>query len=146
MCSFLSALGFRDISSTRGVNSDVPIQVRVVRLQAFQSVSILDMGSTYQALDVGYPRYHYVSSSARGTYHCVSHCARRAFLCGVDPVSGRTLDHRKQWIEDRIIERARVFAVAIHAYTIMSNHFHVVVEIDPTAPSQCRTRRWRDAG
>lgn len=72
-------------------------------------------------------------------YHCVSRCVRRAYLCGYDKASGRSFDHRKDWIETRILELAEIFAVAVHAYAVMSNHYHLVVEIDPPA-----THRWSD--
>jgi len=88
---------------------------------------------------MAYPRRLYVSPDTPGIYHCVSRCVRRAFLCGKDPLSGRSFDHRKQWIEDRILKLAQIFAVAVHAYAVMSNHFHVVVEIDPRTP-----REWSD--
>lgn len=69
----------------------------------------------------------------------MSRCVRRAFLCGEDKLTGQSFDHRKQWLEDRILSLANIFAVAVHAYAVMSNHFHVVIETDPRAPW-----RWSD--
>ncbi len=88
---------------------------------------------------MGYPRRLYVPPDVPGLYHCVSRCVRRAFLCGADPVTGRSFDHRKQWVEDRILRLAEIFAVAVHAYAVMSNHFHLVIEVDPTV-----TGGWSD--
>jgi REP element-mobilizing transposase RayT len=88
---------------------------------------------------MGYPRRLYVPPDVPGLYHCVSRCVRRAFLCGADPATGRSFDHRKQWLEDRILRLAEIFAVAVHAYAVMSNHYHLVIEIDPTV-----ARRWSD--
>ena len=95
---------------------------------------------------MGYPRRLYVPPDTPGTYHCVSRCVRRAFLCGNDPVTGRSFEHRKQWVEDRILALAQVFAVAVHAYAVMSNHFHVVLETDPATAQvwsdEQTARRW----
>lgn len=87
------------------------------------------------SLAMGYPRRLSVPADTRGIYHCVSRCVRRAFLCGVDERSGRSFEHRKYWIEYRILRLAEVFSVAIHAYAVMSNHVHLVIEVDPGAPT-----------
>lgn len=85
------------------------------------------------------PRYRQVSVEDTPYYHCISRCVRRAFLCGPDPVTGFDFEHRRQWIIDRIKHVCSVFAVDLCAYAIMSNHYHIVVRIDPE-----RVRQWSD--
>jgi len=62
---------------------------------------------------MGYPRCHLVDPAAPGTYHCVSRCVRRAWLCGQDELAGRSFEHRRQWVEDRIHLLANSFALSI---------------------------------
>jgi len=72
-------------------------------------------------------------------YHLVSRCVQRAFLCGTDPITGRDYSHRKQWLSDRLHFLVRYFAVDLHGYSIMSNHFHLCVFHDPQ-----EQQRWSD--
>ena len=92
------------------------------------------------------PRKQQVSLDATPYYHCTSRCVRRAFLCGFDPYSGKSYEHRRQWVEDRIHLLARVFAIDVCAYAVMSNHLHVVLHINITEASSLNSRevceRW----
>jgi REP element-mobilizing transposase RayT len=73
-------------------------------------------------------------------YHLGSRCVRRGWLCGYDPVSRKDYTYRKQWILDRLEQLTPAFALEVHAYAIMSNHFHLVVYFDP-----CANQAWSDA-
>ena len=64
-------------------------------------------------------------------YHIVSRCVRRAWLCGKQ--GQIDYSHRKRWLIERFKQLSKCFAIDVHSYAIMSNHFHLVVYYDPTA-------------
>lgn len=92
------------------------------------------------------PRCEQIALSATPYYHITSRCVRRAFLCGVDHESGRTYEHRRQWVEDRIRLLSSLFAVDVAAYAVMSNHYHIVVKLTPdelrSVPAETILQRW----
>jgi REP element-mobilizing transposase RayT len=71
------------------------------------------------------PRKDIVDLNVTKLYHCTSRCVRRAFLCG------EGYEHRKQWIEDRIELLAANFGVSVCSFSIMDNHIHVLVRLNP---------------
>ena len=76
------------------------------------------------------PRKSLISLQDTPYYHCVSRCVRRTFLCGIDESTGQNYEHRRSWIEDKMLALAKVFAIDICAYAVMNNHTHLVLHID----------------
>ena len=80
-----------------------------------------------------------------GVYHCVQRVVRRAFLCGVDPLSGKSYDHRRAWIRDRLESLAGLFGVEIAAFAVLSNHVHVILRNRPDVVALWSESRGRSA-
>ena len=74
------------------------------------------------------PRSQLVDPTQAGTFHCVNRCVRRSLLCGTKYL-GKSFEHRKSWVEARIIELRNIFACGVHAWAVMSNHLHTVVHM-----------------
>ena len=92
------------------------------------------------------PRKSLICLDSTPYYHCVSRCVRRAYLCGVDELTGKNYNHRRQVIENRALKLASIFAIDICAFAVMSNHTHLVLHVDKTkACAMCSDevlRRW----
>ncbi|WP_019027187.1 transposase [Colwellia piezophila] len=76
------------------------------------------------------PRKRQISLTDTQYYHCVSRCVRRAYLCGEDRFSGISYEHRRGWVEDKLLSLTQIFAIDVCAYAVMSNHTHIVLFVD----------------
>ena len=78
--------------------------------------------------------------------HCVQRCVRRAFLCGEDPYTNVSYEHRRGWIRQRLEFLASIFGIDCLTYTVLSNHVHLVLRSRPdvvaTWSDREVARRW----
>ena len=70
-------------------------------------------------------RAHLIDPAVTRWYHCVTRCVRRAFLLG------EGASDRKLWIDRRLEELAQIFSIAVGGFSVMDNHLHVLVRLDP---------------
>lgn len=63
--------------------------------------------------------------------HVLNRTSRRCFLMGFDEKTGRSFEHRKVWIEDRLKRLAAYFGIDLLGYAILSNHFHLLLRSRP---------------
>jgi putative transposase len=82
------------------------------------------------------PRALLVDPDHALNYHLVSRCVRSSWLCGWDEVRRKDYSHRKAALEARLLRLVQRFALELHAFAIMSNHFHLVLRYDPLACSE----------
>ena len=63
--------------------------------------------------------------------HTMNRVVRRCLLFGTDPATNISYDHRKGWIEALLERFAAHFGIDLIAYSILSNHFHLVLRNRP---------------
>jgi REP element-mobilizing transposase RayT len=66
-----------------------------------------------------------VDVSVARWYHCVSRWVRKACLLGEGD------GNRRNWLENRLEELGQIFAVALGGFSLMDNHLHVLLRLDP---------------
>jgi REP element-mobilizing transposase RayT len=85
-------------------------------------------------------RAHLIDPAVTRWYHCITRCVRRAFLLG------EGAGDRKIWIDKRIEELAQIFSIAVGGFSVLDNHLHVLVRLDPEAAAGWSdeevVRRW----
>ena len=72
-----------------------------------------------------------VQPGAGGIYHCWQRCVRRAFLLGMDPLTGKCHTHRREWFIQRLQLLVGCFAIDVCFDAILSNHFHLILRANP---------------
>jgi Transposase IS200 like len=80
-------------------------------------------------------RAQLVDVSLTRWYHCVTRFVHRAFLLGEGDY------HRTEWLENRLEELAEIFAVAVGGFSVMNNHLHLLLRLDPEV-----AQSWSDSG
>jgi len=66
-----------------------------------------------------------------GIVHAIQRCVRRAFLAGVDQITGKDYSFRKEWIRRRMEALASVYGIDVLSYAVMSNHLHLILRTRP---------------
>jgi len=91
-------------------------------------------------------RKHLIDRENGGYHHIVTRCVRRAWICGVDPLTKRDFSHRKGWIEARMLSLSDAFAIKVYGYAVMSNHYHIALKVEPKRVAEYSdeevARRW----
>ncbi|MFO0904498.1 MAG: hypothetical protein U0939_15950 [Pirellulales bacterium] len=82
----------------------------------------------------------------KGAYHCYSRCVRRAFLAGLDFVSGQDYTYRREWVRARLEALASVFTIEVLDHAVMENHVHTILRNRPDLAQKLKRRevaeRW----
>ncbi len=85
-------------------------------------------------------RAHLVDPAVTRWYYCITRCVGRAFLLGEGE------NDRKLWIDHRLEEIAGIFSIAVGGFSVLDNHLHVLVRLDPEVAAgwseEDVVRRW----
>ena len=52
------------------------------------------------------------------------------FCQTIRKLTGNSYKHRRQWLEELILEMSDIFSIDVCSYAIMSNHYHLVLHIN----------------
>ena len=76
-------------------------------------------------------RAEQIQAAEIGIVHAVQRCVRRAFLAGLDAVTGKDYSFRREWIRRRLESLASVFGIDVLSYAVLSNHLHLILRNRP---------------
>jgi len=81
-------------------------------------------------IEVTKPRSQQISLDATPFYHLFNRCTRKAFLCGIDRLTGRSYEHHRGLIEQDMLSLSSIFFIDIAAFAVLSNHIHILVNVN----------------
>ena len=82
------------------------------------------------------PRWEIIDETNLGFYHCRSKCVRGEFLCGKDNKPGKDFSHRMDWIWERLVKLAGLFAIDVTFVAVLGNHLHLLLRNRPDIVKQ----------
>jgi hypothetical protein len=92
------------------------------------------------------PRQEIVVQGEVGVYHCWNRCVQRAWLCGLDRLTGIDYEYRRETIEQVQQQLAGLFAIDIGFHAELANHIHLILrtrpELTATYSDDEVLRRW----
>lgn len=53
-----------------------------------------------------------IDAEATPFYHIINRGVSRAFLCGEDELTGKSVEHRRGWIVDKVKTLSAIFSIA----------------------------------
>ena len=121
----------------RPVKKSGPETLRCVECRSPEAVELLDWRQEARGRHPeersmpGCARKEIVRDGEVATYHCWSRCVQRAHLWGFDRETGQDFDHRRAWAEDLLAYQARVFAIDVGNFNLLSNHAHHILRTRP---------------
>lgn len=79
--------------------------------------------------------------------HCINRAVRRAMLCGFDQYTGKSFEHRRDWVKQRLVFLAKHYGIDVLGYAVMGNHLHVILRNRPDvvktwSDEEVATRIW----
>ena len=57
----------------------------------------------------------------------------------IDNYLGQSYEHRREWVEERLLFLSSVFSIDTCTYAVMNNHVHVLLHVDVK-----QTQVWSD--
>src|SRR5690606_37185622 len=69
-------------------------------------------------------------------YHCTNRCVRQAFLLNPDSQTHEEFLVRKQWLRTKAQSLSAAFTSEVFSFSLMDNHYHIILEMDPVNPAE----------